>query len=229
MSADEPAHILLVEDDAKLAALVKRYLEQEGFAVTVEPRGDRAVARIVELLPSLVLLDVMLPGADGFTVCREARSRFAGPIAMLTAKTEEVDEVLGLEFGADDYIAKPVRPRVLLARIRMLLRRAEALTSGLIRRLTIGDLCVDASRREVTRGNVTLELTTLEFDLLWLLASHAGQVLSRDRLYAELHGTQYDGLDRSIDLCVSRLRRKLGDPRWIKSVRGTGYLLAGAP
>jgi two-component system, OmpR family, response regulator RstA len=241
--------VLLVEDDAKLAALVREFLEASGFHVSVEPRGDHAVGRILGERPDLVILDLMLPGLDGLAICRQVRPHFDGAILMLTARGEETDEIVGLELGADDYLAKPVRPRRLLARVNTLLRRVErknsiASTSTSLgtsaegnskpRRLTVGRLVVDAGNRLATMDSEVVDLTTAEFDLLWLLASHAGEVLSRDHIYRELRGMEYDGLDRSMDLRVARLRRKLGDdgkqPRLIKSVRGAGYLLVvGAP
>lgn len=242
--ADPPppsARVLLVEDDAKLAALVREFLEANGFDVGVEPRGDLAPARIFTEQPDLVILDLMLPGLDGLAICRQLRPRFSGAILMLTARGEETDEIVGLELGADDYLAKPVRPRRLLARVNTLLRRMDRhppstsveVDSG-PRRLTVGRLVVDAGNRQATMDSEVVTLTTAEFDLLWLLASHAGEVLSRDHIYRVLRGMEYDGLDRSMDLRVARLRKKLGDdgkqPRLIKSVRGAGYLLVvGAP
>jgi two-component system response regulator RstA len=218
--------ILLVEDDLKLAALVKEYLEQNDFEVMVEPRGDRANQAIVDLQPDLVLLDIMLPGTDGITVCRDARPAYTGPIVMLTARDEDLDEVVGLEVGADDYLRKPVRPRVLLARIRTQLRR-NGKEHGAERRVDIGDLVIDASQRTATKAGRAIELTSAEFDLLWLLAKHRGEPMSRDSIYRELRGIEHDGIDRSIDLRISRLRTKLGDKRasLIKSVRGVGYQL----
>lgn len=235
------ARVLLVEDDVKLAALVREFLEASGFDVGVEPRGDRAPDRILTEQPDLVILDLMLPGLDGLAICRQVRPRFDGAILMLTARGEETDEIVGLELGADDYLAKPVRPRRLLARVNTLLRRVDRLSSSSAgedevgaRRLTVGRLVVDAGNRQAAMDGEHVTLTTAEFDLLWLLASHAGEVLSRDHIYRELRGMEYDGLDRSMDLRVARLRKKLGDdgkqPQLIKSVRGAGYLLVvGAP
>lgn len=232
------ARILLVEDDPKLADLVCEYLQSHGFVVEVEPRGDRGAERIVAEQPDLVLLDLMLPGLDGLSICRAVRSRFDGGILMLTARGDEVDEVVGLEIGADDYLAKPVSPRRLLARVQSLLRRTRPLPAdhqhpagpGDAQKVAVGGLSVDAGARTVEVDGRPVELTTAEFDLLWLLAQNAGRVLSRDRIYRELRGIEYDGLDRSVDLRVTRLRKKLGDdgqhPRWIKTIRGTGYLLA---
>ncbi len=226
--------ILLVEDDVRLAQLVKEYLEaSDALEVSIEGRGDRAVERIVAEQPDLVILDVMLPGMDGLTVCKRVRDRYAGPILMLTALGDEVDEVVGLELGADDYVAKPASPRKVLARVRTLLRRvpvASEASSGPGGVLTVGELVVDPGRRAVSVAGREVELTTAEFDLLHLLARHAGQTLEREAIYRELRGIEWDGLDRSIDLRVLRLRKKLGDdaahPRFIKSVRGVGYLLA---
>ncbi len=233
--------ILLVEDDHKLSHLIKDFLETTGeFAVDIEPRGDRAVDRIVGERPDLVILDVMLPGMDGLQVCRQVRERYPGPILMLTALGDEVDEVVGLELGADDYVAKPASPRKLLARVRTLLRRSgdagdarAERASGGDRRVDLGDLVVDSTNRVASLDGALLDLTTAEFDLLWLLARHAGETLDRERIYEELRGIEWDGLDRSIDLRVARLRKKLGDdarnPRRIKSIRGVGYLLAVIP
>ncbi len=237
MAEPRPAsRILVVEDDAKLAALVCEFLETNGFQVDVEPRGDRAPARILSERPDLVVLDLMLPGLDGLAICRQVRPRFSGAILMLTARGDETDEIVGLEVGADDYLAKPVQPRRLLARVNTLLRRVQraapsavTATNGDARRLTVGRLGVDAGNRQATMDGEAVSLTTAEFDLLWLLASHAGEVLSRDHIYRVLRGMEYDGLDRSMDLRVARLRKKLGDdgkqPWLIKSVRGAGYLL----
>jgi two-component system response regulator RstA len=187
------------------------------------------VERSVREQPDLVVLDVMLPGVDGLTICRTVRDRYGGPILMLTARGDDIDQVLGFELGADDYVAKPAAPRVLLARISALLRRATAQAPA-SQRLSFGDLVVDARTREVHRAGVELPLTTAEFDLLWLLASRAGEVLSRQTILDALRGINYDGLDRSIDVRISKLRQHIGDnprtPTRIKTVRGTGYLFA---
>jgi DNA-binding response OmpR family regulator len=223
MSQESPNHrLLLVEDDAPLASMVADFLSSHGFDVSVEGRGDTAVDRIIAENPDAVILDINLPGLDGFSVCRAVRRDYRGAIIMLTARGEEVDEVVGLEIGADDYMAKPVRPRALLARLRTHLRRVTPAEQA-SKPITVGSLVVDAARRSVEMDGVTVDLTTAEFDLLNLLARHAGQTLSRDDIYQRIHGMKYDGVDRSIDLRVSRLRKKLGDdpakPRRIKSVR----------
>ncbi len=219
--------ILLVEDDTRLAALEKEYLEREGYSVDVEGRGDRAVDRVLADPPDLVVLDLMLPGEDGLSACRRMRSRYAGPILMLTARNEETDTIVGLEVGADDYVAKPASPRLLLARIRALLRRR---TEAPRDRVEVGSLVVDRAAREARIDGTDIGLSSAEFDLLWLLAQHAGEPVPREDLLRDLRGIDWDGLDRSIDVRVSQLRRRLAqDPRHrdrIKTVRGLGYQLA---
>ena len=225
------ADILLVEDDQRLAELTAEYLEQNGFSVAIESRGDRALARFAQVKPRVVLLDLMLPGVDGLTICRELRETFTGPILIFTARDSDIDQVIGLEAGADDYVAKPVDPMVLLARTRALLRRVESAeqlpTQG--GDIVLGELRISASSQEVTLENDPVLLTTHEFELLLLLARHAGTVLSRDDIFHHLRGIDYDGTDRSIDGRVSKLRKKLGDtaaePARIKTVWGKGYLL----
>ena len=230
--------ILLVEDDERLADLTAEYLRKNDFEVNIEPRGDTAEARILNDDPELVILDVMLPGKDGFEVCRAVRASYKGVILMLTARDEDLDQILGLELGADDYIAKPVQPRLLLARIKALLRRAPAtaLPGGestdpeQTTELSFGSFRISQTTRSTHLGDEIIDLTTAEFDLLWLLARHAGSILSRDDLLQELRGIGFDGLDRSIDARISRLRKKLNDdpenPTRIKTVRGKGYLFS---
>jgi two-component system response regulator RstA len=222
--------ILIVEDDAALAAMVADFLGRHGFHVAIEGRGDRAVARILGEVPSLVVLDVMLPGKDGFAVCREVRGAYLGPILMLTARGDDADEVLGLEIGADDYLAKPVRPPVLLARLRALLRRPGAARATRAEVVTVGDLTIDASAREVCVRGAPVALTSGELDLLYFLALRVGETVSREVIYRELRGATHDESDRAIDLMVSRLRHKLspvlGHREVIKTVRGVGYVLS---
>lgn len=226
----EAWRILIVEDDQRLAELTQEYLQSNGLQVDIESDGGRAAARILKEQPDLVVLDLMLPGEDGLSICRKVRGQFAGPILMLTARTDDMDEVLGLEMGADDYVCKPVRPRVLLARIRALLRRSEggeAPTEN-PRRLEFGQLVIDSAMREAWLRGASVELTSAEFDLLWLLAANAGRILSREEIFTALRGIEYDGQDRSIDVRISRIRPKIGDdpmhPRLIKTVRSKGYL-----
>ncbi|MEL6760901.1 MAG: response regulator transcription factor [Myxococcota bacterium] len=214
--------IWLVEDDARLAELVRQYLEGEGFAVRIDPDGSHVLVELDAFKPELIILDVMLPEADGFDLCRQLRSRFSGPIVMLTARDDDIDEVLGLELGADDYLTKPVRPRVLLARIRNLLGRIRPATSDV---LDLEPLQVIPGRREIRVRGKSIDVTSLEYDLIEFLAQNAGRVISRDALYRALRNVEYDGIDRSLDLMVSRLRKKLGPDEIIKTVRGSGYMV----
>ena len=226
----EAWQILIVEDDQRLAELTQEYLQSNGLQVAIESDGARAAARILKEQPDLVVLDLMLPGEDGLSICRKVRGQFAGPILMLTARTDDMDEVLGLEMGADDSVCKPVRPRVLLARIRALLRRSEGGEAPVEnqRRLEFGPLVIDSAMREAWLRGASVELTSAEFDLLWLLAANAGRILSREEIFTALRGIEYDGQDRSIDVRISRIRPKIGDdpmhPRLIKTVRSKGYL-----
>lgn len=225
--------ILLIEDDSRLAELTATYLEQNGLRVKIEARGDRAIERFAQEKPRLVLLDLLLPGKDGLSICRELRRVHDVPILILTAKDTDLDHVIGLEAGADDYVMKPVDPMVLLARVRALMRRAERPTPGASaeRRpdVHLGALRISDTSREVWLGNEPVPLTTQEFELLSLLAHRAGELVSRDEVFRTMRGIDYDGLDRSIDGRVSKLRRKLGDdaaaPTRIKTVWGKGYLL----
>ena len=225
--------IFLVEDDQRLADLTADYLRHNDFEVTIETRGDVAEKRILAEQPDLVILDVMLPSKDGFEICRSIRSEYRGIILMFTARDEDFDQILGLELGADDYISKPVQPRVLLARVKALLRRnfaSDNKTESSVTEQVFGTFRISQTSRTAELSGKSLDLTTAEFDLLWLLALHAGTILSRDALLQELRGIGFDGLDRSIDARISRLRKKIGDdsynPTRIKTVRGKGYLFS---
>ena len=222
--------ILLVEDDRELADLTRDFLQNEGFVVWHESEGRAARDRILTSPPDLIILDIMLPGMNGYTVCQEVRPKYNGPILFLTARDDELDEILGLEMGGDDYVTKPVRPQLLLARVRALLRRAVKRPT-VSKRVVVGDLMVDANRREVRLGERIVELTTYEFDLLYYLANRASEVVSRQDIYQALFNYDYDGIDRSVDVYISRLRQKLGGDNStsvsIKTVRGVGYLLSG--
>jgi len=229
---DAPYRLLLVEDDARLASSTREYLESHGYEVSTEYRGDTAVRRILRDKPDLVILDLMLPGLDGIDVCRSVRAEFEAPILMLTARDDSMEQVIGLEIGADDYVVKPVVPRLLLARIRALLRHDrrvnDIVSSTVPTTAVIGNLHIDHNHRNVTWNNQPIQCTEVEFELLWVMATHAGQILSRDFLFRSLNGHDYDGIDRSIDIRVSRLRKKfetdLANPKRIKTVRGKGYV-----
>lgn len=221
--------ILLVEDDVKLAGLIKEFLGNQGFEVTVEYRGDAAVERILQENPDATILDIMLPGLDGLSICTRVRPRYQRPILILTARGGESDELAGFENGADDYLAKPVRPQILLARIKTLLKRFQY-HQETSRYLKCGSLTIDVIGRRVHIDGKSIDLTTSEYQLLYLFMQNAGTVLTRDQISLAMHGYEWDGQDRSVDLGISRLRKKLGDdvknPQWIKSVRSQGYLLA---
>lgn len=225
--------ILLADDDTALTEVVAEFLQAHGFTTVVTGDGLSAVEVIRASPPDLVVLDLTMPGMDGLSVCRTIRPFYSGPVLLLTALVDDIDEVAGLETGADDYVRKPVRPRVLLARIRSLLRRATANPGSTSRSLELGALCIDPGAREVSVKGEPIPLTTAEFDLLLALATRAGEVVTRDELYHQLRGISWDGVDRSMDLRVSRLRSKLeegGAPSdWIKSVRGVGYQLVDGP
>ncbi|BED88504.1 DNA-binding response regulator [Pseudoalteromonas sp. MM1] len=219
--------ILLVEDDLGLQQLTKDYLEHNGLEVDVLSRGDEVFSYLENNAADLMILDIMLPGKDGFSVCRQVRDKFSLPILMLTAKGEDFDQVIGLELGADDYVVKPAEPRVLLARVNALLRRGQGVVKA-AEEIQFGDLVIDKTSRIVKLNENEIVLTSHEFELLWLLASNAGEVLSREHVHQHMIGRQYDGLDRTVDVRVSRIRKKLGDnsdkPYRIKTVWGQGYL-----
>lgn len=231
----DPPRVLIVEDDDELAELFVDYLGTEGFELSRVATGDEAVSSILERQPDLVLLDLMLPGMNGLEVCQRVRPSFPGAILMLTASQSESDHVAGLELGADDFVTKPIEPRILLARVRAQLRRLAVLrgvTSPAKQDvLRVGPMTVDVASRDVSIEGRPVALTTMEFDVLCMLARDAGTVVKRDDLYTEVLGTEYDGIDRGMDVHVSRIRRKLQscgfDTRRLKSVRGVGYLLAG--
>ena len=226
-----PILALLVEDDARLAALTKEYLEGHGVAVVHVGDGRRGQEEALTGRYDAVLLDLMLPGKDGLEVCREIRARSDVPIVVLTARGEEADRVMGLELGADDYLAKPFSPRELLARIRAVVRRAKGRAGPARDLVRVGALVIDPAARRVTLRGREVALTGYEFALLEALARRAGRVLGRERLMELARGSAEEAFDRTVDVHVSRLRQKLGDdpkhPRLIKTIRGAGYVLAG--
>jgi DNA-binding response OmpR family regulator len=220
--------VLLVDDDARLHELLAAYLSQNGFEVTGAADGRKGLDALETGSFDVVLLDVMMPGLDGIEVCRRIRATSRIPIVMLTAKGDETDRVVGLELGADDYVAKPFSPRELLARLRALLRRAAPRPASDL--LTVGALSLDVDGRVVTVSGRAVELTGVEFDILVALAKRAGRVVARDGLLAAAGRDDVTVSDRTVDVHVSHLRQKLGDdpraPSLIKTVRGVGYVLA---
>ncbi len=225
-----PITALLVEDDARLAQLTAEYLGGHGVTVSRAGDGDRGLEEALRHRYDVVLLDLMLPGRSGLEVCRALRERSDVPIIILTARGEEADRVMGLELGADDYLAKPFSPRELLARIQALLRRARGQAGPQRKTVSVGGLVVDPTAHRATLHGRELELTGYEFTLLRVLAERAGRVLSREQIMELARGNSEDAFDRSIDVHISRIRQKLGDdpkrPRLLKTVRGVGYLYA---
>ncbi len=222
-------NILIIDDDIKLTNLLAGYLAKFNFSVRAASHPDEGLDSIEKTLPDLIILDIMLPGMDGFEVCRRIRNRHTVPIIMLTARGDVTDRIVGLELGADDYLPKPFEPRELVARIQSVLRRSSEKTGG--RRLVIGDMEIDIDGHAASLGGKKLDLTTMEFDLLALFARNPGIVLDRDRIFETIKGLDDDSFDRSIDVLVSRLRGKLGDdprnPRYLKTIRGAGYKFIG--
>ena len=236
--------IMLVEDDHELASLISDFLIKYEFDVSIVGDGIEAVQRIISEQPALVILDVMLPGQTGMDVCRQVRLSYKGVILMQTALDDDIDQMMGLELGADDYVIKQVQPRLLLSRIRALLRRNNHDTNNLESNhstnsepkpeaIEIGRLAINIAHRTVSLDNKKIDLSTAEFELLYLLANTPGEVVSRDTIVQHIRGYDYDGLDRSIDRRISRLRKKLLDdpihPHLIKTIRGKGYQLCPYP
>ena len=221
--------VLLIDDDHKLAWLLTEYLGRFDIQLAAAGDGEDGLRQMRHDPPDCVLLDVMLPGSDGFEICREIRKTSGVPIIMLTARGEVADRIVGLELGADDYLPKPFEPRELAARIQAVMRRQQPAIQG--ETLHCGDLEIDTARRSATRGGEDLRLTGLEFDALVGFGRHMGTILSRDRLMDLLKGGEWEPLNRSLDVLVSRLRQKLGDdpqnPRYLRTVRGSGYLFLG--
>ncbi|GAA0229310.1 winged helix-turn-helix domain-containing protein [Marinomonas primoryensis] len=232
--------LILVEDDVELASLVQEFLHKNGYLVEVVTNGIEATRQIIEQQPDLVILDIMLPGLSGMDVCRIVRPAYSGLILMLTSLDEDMDQMLGLELGADDYVIKPVKPRLLLSRIKALLRRVESSHASFpslasVNNQTINTLStleIAPHKRSVSINKQDISLTTAEYDLLNLLINNAGKIVTRETILQSLRGFEYDGIDRSIDRRISRLRKKLNDdpinPKIIKTIRSKGYLLCAS-
>jgi len=224
--------ILIIDDDVALCELVTEYLEPLGFAIESVHRGDLGAERALEGQHALVVLDVMLPGLNGFEVLRRIRAESKVPVLMLTARGDDVDRIVGLEIGADDYLPKPFNPRELTARIRAILRRVtdKPVDRTTAKRLSVGDVVLDSGTRTVLRAGANVELTSVEFDLLEKLLRAAGEIVTREDLSQQVLGRNASPFDRSIDMHISNLRKKLGhqsgDAERIKTVRGVGYIYA---
>jgi DNA-binding response OmpR family regulator len=217
--------ILVVDDEAHIVDLVRLYLERENYRVRSAANGEAALLEVRAHAPALVILDVMLPGIDGYEVCRRLRAESQVPILMLTARDEDLDKILGLELGADDYLTKPFNPREVVARVRAILRRAEPAAAG-EPVIHAGTLVVDAARREVWVGEQRVELRAKEFDLLWHLARHRGLVRTREQLLSQVWGYDFEGQTRTVDVHIAHLRKKLaGASAQIETVTGVGYKL----
>ncbi len=225
--------LLVIDDDVGLCELVQEYLGPEGYEVEAAHNGERGINRALANDHALIILDVMLPGMNGFDVLRRIRSKSRIPVLMLTARGDDIDRIVGLEIGADDYLSKPFNPRELVARIRAILRRTQPgeETSGLPETLSVGDLELDTGTRTVLRAGERIELTVVEYDLLEKLLRVAGQIARREDLVKEVLGRELSPFDRSIDMHVSNLRKKLGHQlngfERIKTIRGVGYIYAG--
>ena len=216
--------ILVIDDDVELCSLLSEFLKREGFAVEFVHDGRRGLEKALEGKADLVVLDVMLPSMDGFEILRKLREKSRVPVLMLTARGEEVDRIVGLELGADDYLPKPFNPRELAARLRAILRRMETHAHAKPERLEVNGVTLDCGSREVWTAGEAIELTTFEFDILEMLMRSAGRVLSRDALMESMYNRKATPFDRSIDMHISHLRKKLERGRpLIKTIRGVGY------
>ncbi|WP_022941352.1 response regulator transcription factor [Psychromonas hadalis] len=221
-------HILIIEDDDEIARLTEIYLQSTGYETTVVSDGRLAIAAIKKLSPDLILLDLMLPGVDGFDICKQAREFYIGPIIVLTAVEDDISEVSLLKLGADDYLRKPAKPHIMSARIEALLRRSK-MSNKKTEQESPKKLVINRDTLSVTLNNTTIDLTNSEFDMLVLLVDKVGQTVSRENCIQSLRGIHYDVTDRSIDMRISGLRKKLNDEKQpyklIKTIRNKGYLL----
>ena len=224
--------ILVVDDNPKIVEVLEAYLVNEGFEVDTAADGDEAVAAVALHRPDLALLDVMLPGMDGIELTRRFQRDYDLPVILVTARTDEIDRLIGLEVGADDYISKPFSPREVVARVKAVLRRSERTAPEDVSVVELGDMRIDGLARTVTVEGANVALTRTEFDILTTLATHPGRVYTRMQLMESAQGDAFEGYERTIDAHVKNLRRKLGDdpraPRWVQTVIGVGYKLEPA-
>jgi DNA-binding response OmpR family regulator len=223
--------VLVIDDDEKLNSLLKDYLKQYGYSVITAAHPDSGLKMIPEHTPDIIILDIMLPGMDGFEVCKEIRKTSDIPIIMLTARGEVTDRIVGLEIGADDYLPKPFEPRELLARMQSILRRAEGNKVSQKKDAQFGPLRINFDRQAAFLEDIDIELTTAEYEILSLFITKPGKVLSRDRILDAIRGIEWEAFNRSVDVLISRLRQKLRDdpknPRFIKTIWGSGYMFIG--
>lgn len=221
------AHILIVEDELKIAGVLRDYLKNAGYAVSCMERGDTVVSFVKKEAPALILLDIMLPGTDGIEICREIRKFSTVPIIMITAKVEEIDRIIGLEIGADDYICKPFSPREVVARVKAVLRRSSPEISG--KTLTFGQIRLDEDMHRASINDTVLELTPSEYKLLNVMIRHPGRVFSRADMINRVQGYEFEGYERTIDSHIKNLRKKIAerlpDREIIRTVYGVGYQL----
>jgi len=222
--------VLIVDDNPKIVEVLSAYLTAEGFEVETADDGDRALAAVAARVPDIALLDVMLPGIDGIELTRRLQQQYALPVILVTARSDEVDRLIGLEVGADDYISKPFSPREVVARVKAVLRRSErAVSTTPGQRLFVGDLEIDGETRRVRLGEQVVDFTRTEFDILSALAAHPGRVFTRMQLMEAAQGDAFEGYERTIDAHVKNIRRKLGEdprsPRYLHTVTGVGYRL----
>ncbi len=223
-----PKRVLVVDDNAKIVEVLEAYLNREGFEVFTASDGETAETIAERERPDLALLDIMLPGVDGLELTKRFQHQWNTPVILVTARTEEIDRLIGLEVGADDYVSKPFSPREVVARVKAVLRRVDRATSGDdVGRVQVGELVLDGARRSVSVDGQSADLTRTEFDILWTMASHPGRVYSRAQLLEIASGDAFEGYERTIDAHIKNLRRKLGDDprsaRYVRTVFGVGY------
>jgi two-component system OmpR family response regulator len=225
--------ILVIDDDTRLRDLLAEYLDSRGYAVRTADGGEAGLEVVRSETVDLIVLDVMMPGMDGFEVLKALRHFSAIPVIMLTARGDEMDRIVGLEIGADDYMPKPFNPRELLARMQAVLRRTTSEAPQAGAKLSVGPLSIDVDRRSVTLDEQPIEMTTTEFELLKTLVANSGRVIPRERLMELARGEDFAAFDRSVDVHISHIRKKLGDdgkrPRFVKTVRGVGYTVPMDP
>ncbi|BCE03126.1 response regulator [Marinicellulosiphila megalodicopiae] len=220
--------VIIVEGDKQLAQITGSYLESQGFRTQLVHDGIEAIELIIKTQPDLVLLEAVLPSCDGFEVCRRLHGKYSQSIILFSSRDDQIEQILGLELGADDYISKSAQPRLILARIKAVLRRSANNPKQSADVLKFGDLIINSGNRSLVVKGEPVEISNPEYELLWYLAQNAGFVMSRESIFKSLRGIEYDGQNRKIDITISMLRSKLDTPKRIKTVRNAGYLFADA-